>query len=268
VGTGFFVLNGDEAVTNVHVALSKDYVDVLLKDGKRYHTQIVKLDARNDLALLQIDEIPADPKHALKPDTTPLKLGEELITFGHPDGAPDIWASPGVYKGKDSLQNLVPQPESFPDMKALKDLESSPDPFTAEEARQYLEAERLHQRTNIHNGNSGSPTFDLAGHLRGVAANRLSSAHALFIGADKVEALLSTAESKFKFNYQTDDQGNHKLVSVSRLDGSTAPPIFLKMPERHASVYDLEHRAIESARFQLGYSISRGQLLELLEPET
>ena len=171
--------------------------------------------------------LPAEPSRAAKVDLTALKPEEELVTYGHPGGAPDLWASTGHYKGKASLETLVPDPKAYPDLVALLAMKNSTDPIIAKMARDYLASERIIQRAHIEHGNSGGPSFDGSQNLRAVAANRISTTRSLFIPADKVKAAIEEPEQKFKFNYQALADGNSKLTSIERLDGSKTPPIVL-----------------------------------------
>lgn len=230
VGSGFFVNQGDEIVTNAHVALSGTYVDVYTPEGKRYSGQIEKVDEMNDLARIKLIGASADPTRALVPDATPLKPDEELIAFGHPGGQQDVWASSGMFKQRAPLQTLVAN-DRFPDFEEMKRLAQSSHPTLAAEAKNYLATERLQMRINIANGNSGSAVVDEYKHLRAVAANRISSARGLAIPADKVADLISTPDTKFSFNYAKEADGQAKLVSVIRKDGDPAPILVLKKPE-------------------------------------
>jgi S1-C subfamily serine protease len=231
VGTGFFVNNGDEIVTNSHVALSGSYTEVITSDGKIYHARLEKLDTADDLALFKVIGISADPKRAMQPDTTPLTGQEELLGYGHPSGADELWASPGHFHKQASFQDSLDPNVIYPDVDAIKKLEQSSDPTAASEAKQYLEAPRLEFIMNIQHGNSGSPVVDTNGHLRAVAADRISARHSLYIPAEKVQNLLSQPETRFQFNYQTGADGSQHLVSIGRLDGTTTPPIVLQMPK-------------------------------------
>ncbi len=230
VGTGFFVNNGDEIVTNSHVAAIDDYVDVFTNDGRHFHAKIEKLDTENDLALLKVEGIEPDPKRALKPGSSKnLAKSDEVISFGRPDGYPETVASPGVFINRDELGKLVTDKSRFPDLKKMIELgQTTTDPVLSREISNYLQSERLHMRMNIHHANSGSPLLDANGNLDGVVANRISAAHALVIPAEKVKDLLEKPESKFKYEYSTDAAGNNKLLGIKRLDGSDTPPVVLK----------------------------------------
>jgi S1-C subfamily serine protease len=227
VGSGLIVNDGSEVLTNAHVGLSGSFVDVITSDGKRYHAQLSKLDEINDLARFKVLGLAANPSRAAKVDVTPLKAEEELVTYGHPGGAPEIWTSTGHYKGKDTLEKLVPDPKAYPDLLTLIALKNSPDQALAKMANDYLASERIVQRAHIEHGNSGGPSFDGSQNLRAVAANRISVTRSLFIPADKVKAAIEEPEQKFKFNYQSLADGSSKLTSIERLDGSSTPPIVL-----------------------------------------
>ncbi len=230
VGTGFFVNNGDEIVTNGHVGAIDPYVDVITNDGKTYHAKLEKLDDENDLALLKVIGIEQDPKRALKlASTSALEKSAELETFGRPDGSSDLVLSPGSYLARASLIDLIPDPERFKDLAALIKLgKETKDPQVAKEVSDYLGSERLHARMDIHHGDSGSPTLNSNGELVGVSADRVSGAHALIIPVERVRDLLSSAESKFSFNYEQDEAQNQHLLSITRRDGSNLPPLVLQ----------------------------------------
>jgi S1-C subfamily serine protease len=230
VGTGFFVNNGDEIVTNGHVGAIDPYVDVITNDGKTFHAKLEKLDDKNDLALLKVIGIDQDPHRALKlASTAGLKKPDELEAFGRPDGDPDVVLSPGTFLSKDSLIKLIPDPGGFPDLAALIKLgKETVNPEIAKEVSGYLDSERLHARMNIHHGNSGGPAVNGQGEVVGVVADRVSGAHALMVPVDKVAALLNTPERTYDFKYSTDAAQNQKLLAITRKDGSNLPPIILE----------------------------------------
>ncbi len=267
VGSGLFVNDGTEVLTNAHVGLSGAFVDVITNDGKRYHAQLIKLDEINDLARFKVMGLPADPSRAAKVDLSALKPEEELVTYGHPGGAPDLWASTGNYKGKASLESLVPDPKAYPDLVALIAMKNSADPLLAKMARDYLASERIIQRAHIEHGNSGGPSFDGSQHLRAVAANRISTTRSLFIPADKVKAAIELPEQKFKFNYQALNDGNSKLTSIERLDGSKAPPIVLQA-EREKTQIDLPKHSTDQSRIDISSIFSHGVGIDLRNLES
>jgi S1-C subfamily serine protease len=230
VGTGFFVNNGDEIVTNGHVGAIDPYVDIITSDGKAYHARLEKLDDKNDLALLKVVGIDRDQARALTPVTTgDLKKADELETYGRPGGSDELVLSPGTYLSRGSLLSQIPDPERFPDLaRLIKESKETKDPERAKEISAYLNAERIHARMNIHHGNSGSPALNSRGGLEGVIADRVSGAHALMVPSERVVDLVSSPEDKFNFDYETDAAGNQHLLSITRKDGSSLPPIILE----------------------------------------
>jgi S1-C subfamily serine protease len=230
VGTGFFVNNGDEIVTNGHVGAIDPYVDIFTNDGKHYHAKLEKLDDVNDLALLKVIGIEKDPSRALKTaNTSGMQKPDEIETFGRPDGSPQVVLSPGTYITRGALIDQIPDPNSFPDLaKIINWSHDNINPELAKLASSYLSSERIHARMDIHHGDSGSPAVNSGGQLVGVMADRVSAAHALMVPAEKVNELLSSPDNKFNFNYEVDENQNQKLLSITRKDGSTLPPLILK----------------------------------------
>jgi len=240
VGTGFFVNNGDEIVTNVHVAIVDSYVNVVTSDGKVYPAKVTKLDENDDLALLKVIGIKPDPERALKPAPTDLKKEDELVAFGHPDGSDELVASPGHFLNRNELLKLVGDPSRFPDLvRMIKRGQATNDPELKKEIEDYLRSERLHARMNIHHANSGSPLLNDKGQLEGVVANRMSAAHSLMVPGEKVVELLASPESKYEFKYESDENQNQKLVEIKRKDGKIVPPVVLAEAAKpmHAEAY-------------------------------
>lgn len=234
VGSGFFVNNGDEIVTNGHVGAIDPYVDIITNDGKAFHAKLEKLDDINDLALFKVIGIDADPQRALKiaASSQDLKKADEIEDFGRPDGNSSVVLSPGGFLSRDSLINLIPNPQDFPDLKALIDLgKSTSNPTVAKDVADYLASERIHARMDIHHGNSGSPAVNEQGELVGVMADRVSAAHALMVPAEKVNALLKDPDNKYTFTYEEDPNHNQKLLAITRKDGSGLAPIVLESPQ-------------------------------------
>ncbi len=233
-GTGFFVNDGTEIVTNAHVATALPYLEIITNDGKRYPAKIEKLDDINDLALLKIIGKKPDEDHVLKidNDTSDLKNGDEVTAFGYPKGFGnfDLFANPGRYREHGSMLGFIPGKDisQYSDLLAMKELaEKINDKTYSQEVEDYLNGPRIRNSMAIFGGNSGGPAVDANGVLVGVIANRVAGARALMIPAEKVVELLQTPENKFDFEYESDDRQNQKLVKISRKDGSGLPPVIL-----------------------------------------
>lgn len=232
-GTGFFVNNGDEIVTNAHVVTAMPYLQVIDKDGQHYPAKIEKLDDINDIALLKVIGKKPDSDHVLKIDrnTSDLKNGDEITAFGYPRGFGQfqLFANPGRYREHGTMLGFIPGKDitQYSDLLEMKKrAEQLNDPKYTAEVEKYLNAPRIRNSMAIFGGNSGGPAVDRDGVLVGVIANRVSGARALMVPAEKVQELIQ-APSKFSFDYEVDAQNNHKLKEIKRKDGSPLPPVIL-----------------------------------------
>lgn len=233
-GTGFFVNDGREIVTNAHVVTAMPYLEVVTQDGKSYPARIEKIDELNDLALLEIIGKEPDSKNVLPIDknTKDLKNGDELVALGYPKGFGhfDLFASPGRYREHGTMIGFLPGRDisrytDLVEMKRRADQINNPKYY--DEVDKYLNSDRIRASMAIFGGNSGGPAVDANGVLVGVMANRVAGARSLMVPAEKVLDLLSGPEKKFNFKYEVDGQQNHKLVEISRKDGSNLPPVIL-----------------------------------------
>lgn len=227
VGSGFFVGDGDEVVTNTHVAAAGSYVNVKTQDGRRFAARIEKLDDTNDLALLKIEGIGKDPKRSIaRGSSVSLAREQDLVAYSHPMGLEEVYASPGYFRHRGSLNSMLLDLNQFRDLKSILHSVDSTNPVEATAATNYMNADRLRLRINIMHSSSGSPLVDTTGSLVGVTANRVTQAQGLFIPVEKVEEMISKPESRFIFRYQADGD-DYKLLGIERTDGSKIPPMNL-----------------------------------------
>ena len=83
-GSGFVIRQDGYLVTNAHVVVDAERIQVKLADGRRFEARLVGLDDRVDLALVKIDAtgLPA----AGLGDSNKLRVGEFVLALGHPFG--------------------------------------------------------------------------------------------------------------------------------------------------------------------------------------
>jgi serine protease Do len=136
LGSGFIVDPAGFIVTNNHVIGDADKVTVIFQDNSKHPAKIVGKDAKTDLALLKIE---ADhPLPFVKfGDSDKARVGDWVIAVGDPFGLGGT-----VTKGIISARGRPVEDQSYVDF--------------------------LQVDASINKGNSGGPTFDLAGDVIGI----------------------------------------------------------------------------------------------------
>jgi serine protease Do len=134
-GSGFFISGDGYLVTNNHVVDNATEVQVLMDDGRTLDAKVVGTDAKTDLALLKVEGGHDFPHVRLAANKA--RVGDWVIAVGNPFGLGGT-----VTAGIVSAQN--------------RDIGAGPyDDFIQIDAP-------------VNRGNSGGPTFNLAGEVVGV----------------------------------------------------------------------------------------------------
>jgi S1-C subfamily serine protease len=85
-GSGFLIDTNGHILTNYHVVQGAQTIEVVLGDQSRYKAKFIGADARNDIALIQIDT----HAHKLTPlalgDSRNLVVGQRVLAIGNPFG--------------------------------------------------------------------------------------------------------------------------------------------------------------------------------------
>jgi S1-C subfamily serine protease len=98
VGTGVVLVDSGIILTNLHVVLGAERVEVVFADGLESDAELVGLKPDNDLAVLQAKIIPDDLAPANMGSTRDLAPGDQVIAVGFPFGiGPSV--SAGVVSG-------------------------------------------------------------------------------------------------------------------------------------------------------------------------
>jgi serine protease Do len=135
-GSGFFISADGYIVTNNHVVENATEVDVLTEDGKNFTAKVIGTDPRTDLALLKIDGHGSSfPWVKLAKDAP--RVGDWVLAVGNPFGLGGTVTS-GIVSARGR------------DIGA-----AGPD--------DYLQIDAA-----VNRGNSGGPSFNLAGEVIGV----------------------------------------------------------------------------------------------------
>jgi serine protease Do len=136
LGSGFIIDPEGHIVTNNHVVGEAERVQVILQDGKKYPAKIIGRDPRTDLAVLKIDAGKPLPYVSFG-DSGRAQVGDWVVAVGNPFGLGGT-----VTTGIISARGRDIHSGQFDDF--------------------------LQIDAPINRGNSGGPTFDLAGQVIGI----------------------------------------------------------------------------------------------------
>lgn len=145
-GSGFVIDNEGNIVTNNHVVANSALIEVVFASGERRRAEIVGLDVDSDLAVITVDDLPADAPPIPLGDSSQLNVGEFVITIGNPfgeEGSMSVGIVSGLGRTLGS-QRILPGGGRF----------SIPQVIQTDAA--------------INPGNSGGPLLNLQGEVVGV----------------------------------------------------------------------------------------------------
>jgi serine protease Do len=145
VGSGFLISSDGYIITNNHVVVGAEEIQVHLNDRRMYIATIVGLDEPSDLALLKIDG--ADLPFVTFGDSDSLRVGEWVLAIGSPFGL-EFSAAAGIVS---AMGRSIPGRSSYNYMSFIQ------------------------TDVAINQGNSGGPLFNLDGEVIGINSQILSS---------------------------------------------------------------------------------------------
>ncbi len=145
VGSGFLVTEDGYVITNNHVVVGADEIQVTLNDRRVFDAEVIGLDEPSDLALLKLeaDNLP----HVEFGDSDALRVGDWVLAIGSPFGL-EFSAAAGIVSAKG---RSVPGRSAYNYMSFIQ------------------------TDVAINQGNSGGPLFNLAGEVVGINSQILSS---------------------------------------------------------------------------------------------
>ncbi len=83
-GSGFFITETGEIITNNHVIDDADKIEVELVDGTTYEAEVVGSDPATDLALIRVKKGNGGFPHLQMGDSASLRVGEWVMAAGNP----------------------------------------------------------------------------------------------------------------------------------------------------------------------------------------
>ncbi|WP_173946978.1 trypsin-like peptidase domain-containing protein [Microvirga terrae] len=167
LGSGFFISGDGYVVTNNHVVENGSAVEITMDDGKTLDAKVIGTDPKTDLALLKVEGNDF-PYVRLAPQKA--RIGDWVMAIGNPFGLGGT-----VTAGIVSAQH--------------RDIGSGP-------YDDYIQID-----ASVNKGNSGGPTFNLAGEVVGVNTAIFSPSGgnvgiAFAIPASTVESVVSSLKDK------------------------------------------------------------------------
>ncbi|HTL51361.1 MAG TPA: trypsin-like peptidase domain-containing protein [Planctomycetota bacterium] len=105
-GSGF-IIDGKQGVilTNNHVIVDADRLEVKLADGRQFQAKRLATDPQTDLALIQLQDPPADLVAAQFGDSDQVEVGDWVLAVGNPFGSLENSITAGIIsaKGRNSV---------------------------------------------------------------------------------------------------------------------------------------------------------------------
>jgi len=163
LGSGFFISQNGDIVTNYHVLQGASSAEVKTSDGKTYPIiDIVAFDEQNDIIRLSVD-IPSQYVHPLSLSATVPEVGERIIVYGSPLGLE-----------KTVSDGIVSAIRDIPDFGKVIQITAPISP-----------------------GSSGSPVLNMQGEVIGIATFQMVEGQNLnfAIPSEKITSLILTEEN-------------------------------------------------------------------------
>ncbi len=214
LGSGFLVDTRGHVVTNAHVVEGADAVKVKLADDREFKAKVVGKDERLDVAVLQLENPPADLPVASLGLSEGTRVGEYVVAIGNPFGLGNT-VTMGIVSAKGRTIGAGPY-----------------DDFIQTDA-------------SINPGNSGGPLFNLHGQVVGI--NTAISAQGKGIGfaipIDAVKQVYSelvatghVTRGRMGVVIQGMDEDLAKAVGLDRVRGALVEDVEAGGPAEKAGI--------------------------------
>lgn len=146
LGSGFMFDNEGHIVTNQHVVEGASEVEISFSSGFKAHGTVVGSDSDADIAVIHVENTPAEQIHPLAiGDSNTLNVGEQVVAIGNPFGLTGTMTL-GIVSGLGRTQVAHESPEGG---------------F-------FSTADIIQTDAAINPGNSGGPLFNMNGEVVGI----------------------------------------------------------------------------------------------------
>ncbi|MFI1017924.1 S1C family serine protease [Streptomyces sp. NPDC020965] len=170
-GSGVIITGDGEIITNNHVVSGADTVKVRLSDGKSYQADVVGTAPDKDLALIKLKGA-SGLKTAALGDSAQLKVGEEVVAIGSPEGLTNTVTS-GIVSALD--RDVTVAKEQDPRQRQQEQQQENGWPFefggqqfngdTGDSTTTY---KAIQTDASLNPGNSGGALINMRGEIIGI----------------------------------------------------------------------------------------------------
>ncbi|MFD8973084.1 MULTISPECIES: S1C family serine protease [unclassified Streptomyces] len=171
-GSGVIITSDGEIITNNHVISGASSVTVQLSDGKSYEADVVGTDPDKDLALIKLKGA-SGLKAASLGDSSKVKVGEEVVAIGSPEGLTGTVTSGivsaldrDVTVAKDDGQEQQQQPQYDP--RQGWPFEFGGQQFNGDTGTSKTTYKALQTDASLNPGNSGGALINMNGEIIGI----------------------------------------------------------------------------------------------------
>ncbi|MBK7748020.1 MAG: trypsin-like peptidase domain-containing protein [Candidatus Obscuribacter sp.] len=216
-GSGFFIGDGTQVMTDAHVVNNSKNIEIQTPDGQKRAGHIVKLDDVNDLAVVQVEGLKPDPSRAVDVmNTSVLTQGSWVFGLGTPhlDNTKQF-LSPGRAMALTTVRDIMARTGALEQRSAAGDPPTlgewimkganSGNPRDRQDVQDYLSASRIDLVMGAFPGQSGQVNVGEDLKFAGVANATYKRADGTIgttiVPDDTVQHFLRSP-SKFDFNYE------------------------------------------------------------------
>lgn len=171
-GSGVIITSDGEIVTNNHVISGASSVSVRLSDGKTYRAAVVGTDPDKDLALIKLQGA-SGLRTATLGDSSKVKVGEEVVAIGSPEGLTGTVTS-GIVSALDRDVTVAKDDDGGQDRQQQYDprqgwpFEFGGQQFNGDTGSSKTTYKAIQTDASLNPGNSGGALINMNGEIIGI----------------------------------------------------------------------------------------------------
>ncbi|MFB8119238.1 S1C family serine protease [Streptomyces sp. NPDC055962] len=184
-GSGVVITGDGEIVTNNHVVSGASTIKVALSTGKTYTADVVGTDADKDLALIKLQGA-SGLKTATLGDSSSVKVGDEVVAIGSPEGLTGTVTS-GIVSALDRDVTVAKEEQQQEQQQQQGDqnwpFEFGGQQFNGDTGSSKTTYKALQTDASLNPGNSGGALINMKGEIIGINSAMYSPSSASSSGS-------------------------------------------------------------------------------------